>query len=119
MKIAITATDKKADAEVDPRFGRAGFFAICDTDDDSIEYIDNRINVESPSGAGVQAAANVVSTGAQVVITGNCGPKAFQTLFQGGVKVVIGVKGMISEVIDKFKKGEFEYIESANVEGHW
>lgn len=119
MKIAITATGKTADAEVDPRFGRAGFFAICDTDDDSIEYIDNRINVEASSGAGIQAASNVVGAGAQVVITGNCGPKAFKALSEGGVKVIIGAAGKISEVIDKFKKGELEYTESANVEGHW
>lgn len=119
MKIAITATDKTPGAQVDPRFGRARYFAIADTDDGSIEYIDNRINVEAPSGAGVQAASNVVRTGAQVLITGNCGPKAFRTLSQGGVKVVIGAKGTIAEVINSFKKGELHYAESANVEGHW
>lgn len=119
MKIAITATDKTSDAQVDPRFGRAVFFAIFDTDNESIEYVDNRVNLEASSGAGVQAASNVVRTGAQVVITGNCGPKAFRTLSQGGVKVIIGAAGTISAVIEKFKKGELEYTDSANVEGHW
>jgi predicted Fe-Mo cluster-binding NifX family protein len=119
MKIAITATDKTPDAEVDPRFGRARFFAIFDTDSDSIEYVDNKINLEAQSGAGVQAASNVVGTGAAVVITGNCGPKAFKTLSEGNVKIAIGATGSISEVIEKFKKGEFKYAESANVEGHW
>lgn len=119
MKVAITVTDKTPDANVDPRFGRARFFAVFSTDDESIEYIDNKINLEAPSGAGVQAASNVVGVGAQVVITGNCGPKAFRTLSEGKVKIVIGATGTVSEVIDKFKKGEFKYADSANVEGHW
>jgi predicted Fe-Mo cluster-binding NifX family protein len=119
MKIAITVADKALGAEVDPRFGRAKYFAIYETDNDSVEFIDNRINMEAPSGAGVQAASNVVSTGANVVITGNCGPKAFRTLSEGKVKVIIGARGSVSEVVDKFKKGELEYAESANVEGHW
>jgi len=119
MKIAITATGKATDAQVDARFGRAPFFAMVDTENDTVEYVDNTINLEAQSGAGVQAASNVVGSGAQVVITGNCGPKAFRTLSEGNVKIVIGAKGTISEVIEKFKKGEFEYAESANVEGHW
>lgn len=119
MKVVITATDKTSDAQVDPRFGRSRFFAILNTEDDSVEYIDNKINLEAQSGAGVQAASNVVGTGAEVVITGNCGPKAFRTLSEGSVKVVIGAKGKVSDVIDKFKKGEFKYADSANVEGHW
>jgi predicted Fe-Mo cluster-binding NifX family protein len=119
MKIAITATDKVPDAQVDPRFGRARYFALYETDEESLAYVDNRINLEAASGAGVQAASNVVNTGAEVVITGNCGPKAFRTLSQGGVKVIIGAQGTVSEVIERFKKGEFEYADFANVESHW
>lgn len=119
MKIAITATGDMLDAEIDPRFGRAKFFALYETDDDSVEFVGNEQSLNAPSGAGIQAGSNVVKTGAKVVITGNCGPKAFRTLEAAGIKVVTGAKGTIREVAEKFKKGEYEYTSAANVEGHW
>ena len=119
MKIAITATEETLDAEMDPRFGRAKFFAIYETDDGSVEFVDNEQSLNSPSGAGIQAGSNVVKSGAKVLITGNCGPKAFQVLNGADIKIVIGAKGTIREVAEKFKKGEYEYSTAANVEGHW
>jgi predicted Fe-Mo cluster-binding NifX family protein len=119
MKIAISVTEKSNDAQVDQRFGRAKWFALVNTDDDSIAFIDNQINVEAPTGAGVQAASNVVKAGGEVVITGNCGPKAFRTLSEAGVKVIVGAEGPLQDVIRKFKNGEYEFTETANVEGHW
>lgn len=119
MKVLITARNKGADAEVDPRFGRAPYFAVYETEQDSLDFVDNKQNVEAPSGAGIQAAANVAKTGAEVVITGNCGPKAFRTLTEANIKVVIGATGKISEAIEKFKKGEYQFASQANVEGGW
>ena len=119
MKILITATDNSLEAKVDPRFGRAKCFAVYETDNDSVEFVDNTQNLDAPSGAGVQAGANAVKTGAKVVITGNCGPKAFRTLSAAGIKVIIGATGSIQDAAEKFKKGEYEYSSGANVEGHW
>lgn len=119
MKIAITADGNSPEAKVDPRFGRAKFFAICDVDSGAIDFVDNEQNLNAPSGAGVQAAANVVKSGAQVIITGNCGPKAFRTLEEAGVKLIIGAEGGLREAIEKFKRNEYEFAKSSNVEGHW
>ena len=55
----------------------------------------------------------------QVVLTGNCGPKAFKTLKAAGVKVVVGVSGKIEEAIQAYLRGELEDAKDANVEGHW
>lgn len=119
MKIAISVTERSPQADVDQRFGRAKYFAIVDMDSEAIEFLDNRVNLEAPSGAGVQAASTVVASGADVVITGNCGPKAFRTLSEGKVKVVVGAKGKLSDAVAKFKNGEYEFASIANVEGHW
>ncbi len=119
MKIAISVTERSPEADVDQRFGRAKCFALVDTESGAIEFLDNRVNVEASSGAGVQAASTVVGSGAEVVITGNCGPKAFRTLSEGKVKVIVGAKGKLSEAITKFKNGEYEFASIANVEGHW
>ena len=119
MKIAITAKSESLDAEMDPRFGRAKFFAMYETDDGSVEFMDNQQSLDSPSGAGIQAGSNIARSGAKVLITGNCGPKAFKALDAAGVKVIVGAKGTVGEVAEKFKKGEYEYATAANVEGHW
>ncbi|MFH1652549.1 MAG: NifB/NifX family molybdenum-iron cluster-binding protein [Pseudomonadota bacterium] len=119
MKIAITATKNSPDAEIDPRFGRAPCFAIYETDTDTVNFVNNDQNLNASSGAGIQAAQNILATGAEVVITGNCGPKAFKTLNAANIKIIVGASGTIKEVVEKYKRGELKYTDSANVEGHW
>lgn len=119
MKIAISTAEKSLEAEIDPRFGRTKFFALYETDDDSVEFVANDQNLNAPSGAGIQAGASIAKIGAKVVLTDHCGPKAFRTLDAAGIKVVIGATGTIKEVAEKFKRGEYEYATDSNVEGHW
>jgi predicted Fe-Mo cluster-binding NifX family protein len=54
-----------------------------------------------------------------VLITGNCGPKAFTVLEQAGVKVITGASGTVEQVVQQFKNGELQKSTQANVEGHW
>ena len=44
MKIALTAREKNIDTEMDPRFGRAPFFVVYDTEWGSYSFIDNEQN---------------------------------------------------------------------------
>lgn len=119
MKIAVTSNGKDLTAEVDPRFGRAEFFLVVDTETLEFEVVENTQNLNLPQGAGIQAGKTLVNTGAKVIITGNCGPKAFQVLEAGGVKIVSGSGGTVMNAILDFKNGNVEYSENANVEGHW
>ena len=119
MKIAITSEGSSLDSKVDPRFGRAKYFAIIETDDDSVQFVENKQNLNAPSGAGIQSAQNIAETNAKVLITGNCGPKAFKTLIAANIKIVIKAEGTVKEMLEKFKKDDVEYANSANVEGHW
>ena len=118
MKIVISSTGEDLNAQVDPRFGRCQYFLIVDTDTMNYKSISNESAISS-GGAGIQAAQNVAKTGAEVVLTGNMGPKAFQTLSAAEIKVFTGANGTIKEVIDKYKKGELKQIESATVERHF
>jgi len=59
MKIAVTSKGRDLDSKVDPRFGRAAYILIIDTDTLEFEVIDNAKNANSFKGAGIQAAANV------------------------------------------------------------
>ena len=80
MKIAITAEGKEAPAKVDPRFGRTKWFAVFDTDTENWNWVSSEQALNRPQGAGIQAAQHVVNNDVEVVLTGHCGPKAFQTL---------------------------------------
>lgn len=119
MKVVVTSTGDTIDSEMDPRFGRAKTFILYDTETGEQRAIDNSQNLNAMQGAGIQAAQNVSKLGAQFLITGNCGPKAFSTLEAAGIKVITGAQGKVSEVLEKFKAGGFTEAKDANVEGHW
>ena len=118
MKIGITSTGKDLNAQIDPRFGRCRYFLIVDTDTMSFESISNESSMAS-GGAGIQAAQTVAKAGVEVVVTGNMGPNAFQTLSAAGIIVFTGANGTVKEAIEKYKKGELKKIESASVGSHF
>jgi predicted Fe-Mo cluster-binding NifX family protein len=119
MLIAVTAKTADVDSEVDPRFGRAAFFHIIDTETHSMKVIENSQNVNAVQGAGIQAAQIVVDNKIEVLLTGHCGPKAFQVLNSAGVKIVVGIDGRVKNIIELFKNDKFEYAVSPDVEPHW
>lgn len=118
MKIAITARGGSLDAMVDPRFGRAGCFVVVDPDTMEFEVVDNRQNVQAAAGAGIQAAQLVAEHGAEAVLTGNCGPKAFRTLKAADIEVFMGVSGTVKNAITAYKSGDLTPADNANVEAH-
>ena len=119
MKIAISSRGVTPESEVDPRFGRAAYILIVDTETSKVEVLDNSTNVNAFKGAGIQAAALLSDKGADVLLTGYCGPKAFQVLEAANIKVVNDVNGTIREAIQKFKAGTLSFATSANAESHW
>jgi predicted Fe-Mo cluster-binding NifX family protein len=119
MNIVITSQGKELDSMVDPRFGRAKYFIVYDLNTGEYAAIDNVQNLNAAQGAGIQAGQNVIGTGAEVLITGNCGPKAFRILSAGDLKVFKSSDGSVSENIEKYKNSELEEMKDANVEGHW
>ncbi len=119
MKIAVSSTGATLESAVDPRFGRAKCFIVIDTDSNAYEARDNSVNLNAVQGAGIQAAKNVVDTGAQAIVTGNVGPKAFAVLSAAGVTVYTGASGTVRDAVDAFKTGALSSVGRANVEGHW
>ena len=119
MVVAVTAKTSKPDSEVEPRFGRAAFFHVIDTETGNIEVIENIENVHAMQGAGIQSADKVASRKVDVLLTGHCGPKAFQVLKTAGIKIVVGVDGAVKEAVEKLKNNEYEYADSYDVEAHW
>ena len=119
MKIAISASGKTLEDNVDLRFGRASGFIIYDLNTNFYEFVDNVQNLEAAQGAGIQAAQTVVNQNVEALITGHCGPKAFRVLNAAEIKIYTDAQGSIKEAVEKFKNNELEEADSADVEGHW
>ena len=119
MKIALTSQGRELTASVDPRFGRAKYFIVVDTQTDEVSVADNTQNLNAVQGAGIQAGKNVVDLGVEALISGHMGPNAFATLNAGGVKIYTGATGTVAEAIEQFRAGSLKLIETADVEGHW
>ncbi len=120
MKVAITSEGQTFDSMVDPRFGRAKWFLVVDTDTGEFESVDNTQNFNVAQGAGIQSAQNVANLGVEGVITGNVGPKAFRTLNAAEIKVFLCPEQItVQNAIVQLKAGKLQSVEQANVQGHW
>jgi len=114
MKICVTSQADNLDAELDPRFGRCKYFLFVDQDTLEFEAIENP-HIDATGGAGIQSGQLVANKGVKVVLTGNVGPNAFQTLKTAGIDVVIGLSGNVKEAIEKYKKGGVEPTQGPSV----
>ncbi|MCP4754296.1 MAG: dinitrogenase iron-molybdenum cofactor biosynthesis protein [Proteobacteria bacterium] len=119
MKIAVTSTGNNLSSDIDPRFGRAANFIMVDAETFEYEAVENTQGRNLPQGAGIQAGKTVVGHKVDVLITGNCGPKAFQVLNQAGIKIMIGAQGQVKDAVQAFKEGKLQSAEGPNVQGHW
>lgn len=119
MIIIITSEGSGLNSRVDPRFGRAKHFVLFDTETSNISSHDNAQNLNAPQGAGIQAAQTVARLGAEAVLTGHVGSKAFTTLQAANIAVYTGASGMVSEAIEQYKNNQLPLAIKANVEGHW
>lgn len=103
MKIAIASQGSDLTSMIDPRFGRARYFIIYDTGDDTWKLIDNLENSQVPRGAGIQTAQRVIDSGADLIISGNFGPKAADVLDAAGVARTMWSEGTVADAIELAK----------------
>ena len=109
MKIVVTSAGENKESIMDPRFGRAAFFAVYDSEEGTYEMIDNSANLVA-GGAGIRAGQTMDDNNVDAVITGNVGPNAMNVLKVSGIKIYRGENISVEENIDKFNKGELKEI---------
>lgn len=119
MKVAFSTDGIGMDASLDQRFGRCQKFIIVDTESLAFTIVDNAQNLNASQGAGIQSAQNVIATGAQALVTGHCGPKAFKVLHAADIPIYLGVESTIKNNIEDFRNGKLAQLTSPDVEGHW
>ena len=118
MKIAVTSTGPTLDDNVEARFGRCPYFLIIDTDTMQLEPIENP-NIVLGGGAGIQSAQLMSEKGITTVLTGNCGPNAFNVFGQAGIQVIVGVSGIVRNAVEQFKTGALASASGPSVASHF
>lgn len=119
MKVAFTTSGDDLNAPLDSRFGRAPKFLVYDLDTNTFSVIDNRQNLNAAQGAGIQSAETVARSGAGVVVTGHCGPKAFRVLSAAGVRVFATDAPTVATALERYRAEELAETKGADVEAHW
>lgn len=119
MKVAISAQSNDIDSIIDPRFGRAHWFIVADTETGHWRAHDNSANVDAGGGAGVQAGSTVASQGAEAVITGTVGPNAHKVLAAANIAIYqAGHAVSARDALAAFERGELTAVEAPTVSGH-
>lgn len=117
MKIAVSATGKTMESQIDQRFGRATSFIIVETETMDYEAIDNLATLSS-GGAGISSAQSVAEKDVKAVITGNVGPNAMNVLKAASIEIYKAAASTVKENVELFKKGVLEKI-STTVPPHF
>lgn len=117
MKIAVTASKPSLDSEIDPRFGRCQYFIVVDPETMQFEAVENS-SAMGGGGVGIAAAQLISGTGADTVITGNCGPNAHNALSAAGIKIIVGATGKVKDAVESYKSGSLQASSQPNVDAH-
>ena len=110
MKIAVSILEASANASIDTRFGRCGYFCIVDTADGSRSVVDNLAGSGSGHGAGFKAVETIAGLGVQTLITGQLGPNAVGALKAAGIQAFAADSGTVDEVVALLEKQQLESI---------
>ena len=118
MRIAVSATGKDLDSQVDARFGRCFNFLIVEIENGEIKDFKAIENTAATlgGGAGITAAQLVANEKVDAVITVNIGPRAFAVLQQLGIDIYQGV-GKVRDVIKQFVEGKLSKLEAPSGPG--
>jgi predicted Fe-Mo cluster-binding NifX family protein len=110
MKIVLTAASPDIEANIEPRFGRCAYLLVVDTDTMQWEAHPNPgLNVSG--GAGIKAAQFVDNQHAEVALSGDFGPHAFNALHAGGITMYrYGDCTTVAQAIERFKNKQLEQV---------
>ena len=107
-KIAVSSQGRSLESQVDPRFGRAAYFLVVDSDTNEFVVLDNTQARNMAQSAGIQAAELVARSGAKTIVTGMIGPKAWQALEAAGLEIVQEASGTVDDAVKGYLDGRYK-----------
>lgn len=117
MRVVVSSQGETLDAAASPVFGRCPTYVFVDTETMEFEALANPA-MNQGGGAGIAAAQFVVSQGAQVVLSGNLGPNAFNVLEAASVPGYLVASGTVRQAVEAYKSGQLQPMGGANVAAH-
>jgi predicted Fe-Mo cluster-binding NifX family protein len=108
--------DKGMDGPVYAHFGSAPRFVIFDTENETVEVVDNR-NAHHVHGACNPAFA-LANYKVDAIVVGGIGAGALSRLNQMGIKVYQALKGKIMDNLELFKQGKLTEISTSSCHDH-
>ncbi len=106
MRVMIPLSGPGLQFPVDPRFGRAPFFALVETEGTSEPEIIPNPYLYYPSAAGIAAAQLAAQKGVQAVVAPMVGPNASMVLASAGIRVIPSFPGTGNDVLNYLKEGK-------------
>jgi len=97
MKVAVISEGDSLSSYIADDFGHAPYVLIVNTDTMTFEAVKNEFI--SAEGAGMKMAAMLISSGADIVITGGIGPHGYNMLTEEGITVSFDEDGIIEDRI--------------------
>ncbi len=117
MKIVVSSQGENLDASTSPVFGRCPTFLFVEPETMAFEALPNPA-MNQGGGAGIQAAQFVVNQGAEVVLSGNLGPNAFEVLQAASVPGYLVSEGSVRQAVEAYKSGHLQPMGGPNVGAH-
>ena len=118
MKIAIPIIGKSLDSNIDQRFGRCKGFIFVESDTLKGEYHDNP-GFSQAGGAGIATAQFLANGNIKVIICGELGPNAFDSLNAAEIKIFQVKETMTAkEAVERLNNGQLKEVESPTGPSH-
>jgi predicted Fe-Mo cluster-binding NifX family protein len=118
MKIILTATAPDIDSNIDPRFGRGGYFIVVEPDTMDWQAHANP-GIGASGGAGTLAAQFAADQHADSVLSGDFGPNAYNALRAANIAMyLVGNCATVREAVEQFKAGKLARVEAPTGPGH-
>jgi len=116
MKIAITSHGENHHAAVDSRFVQADYFILFDPKSATWDSHPHTKSLRDPHEASIQAVQTLAKTGANVLITGHVGPKAFKLLQTQQITLYSfgKINSTVEEALSAFLSGKLSTITVPN-----
>ncbi|MBN1677045.1 MAG: NifB/NifX family molybdenum-iron cluster-binding protein [Candidatus Thermoplasmatota archaeon] len=92
-------------------FGRAPTFTVVDMDTNSVVVVPNAS--EHMGGMG-KPPEHIISTGSEVLVCSELGPRAIGMFESYGVEVFVGARGTVREAVELWRQGKLERASDVN-----
>ena len=112
MKIAMSASGKDLDSNLDLRFGRCPYFIIYDLDTEQFTAMGNK-GEGAGGGAGIAAAQQLIDEKVEAVISNNIGPNAFDLLASSDIKMYKGKNIPCKLLVEMFEEEKLDEIKES------